>query len=738
MSILSDKHVPFSLNEVRPLPLAAGAFSLPQGQIAKSEWIKVTASGLKIYDALGLEGHEAISDPSLFKVLVRLEHGAKVPDDLVGKPATVTLLAPDKPGSKNKKEKRFFHGLIAAIQEVGGADKDGFRFVLLTLRSKFWFLHLTQDSRTFQEISAQDILAKVLKEKQIEFKDKTKGSGKTKRTFCVMYQESYFHFLSRLMEEEGISYTFVQDKSKETLVLFDKDTGEAAKDPLEYRLSSGTPDQTDTDGLWEFRRTMQAVVTSTAVSDYFQEKPDAKLYNKQPGKTKIKLPLDVYQHPIYQEDLKTAEAAAKRRIEAEEVGHIFFEGRSTCVDLFPGQRVKTTKCYDKELNASYVLTKVVHSYGILGSEAKPQNNNRFQAVPDKTPIRPPLRHRRPSIDGMQTAVVTGKKGEEIFTDKAGRIKIKFYWDTRAEADEKSSCWVRVATSLAGKGWGVQTIPRVGQEVMVQFEEGDPERPVVVGCLYNGKNTPPYNEKTKTSTTIKTHSTPKGTDKNFNELRFTDQKDKEEVFLQAEKDAVMLVKDARTTTVQKGNDETTLESGDRVVTLQGKDGGSKGKGDDKLTLEKGSRTIVLKEGDLTTTLDKGSEKHTLKKGDQTITIDSGNQTIKISKGKRSVTIKSNDSLDISGGWKVSVKGKMSISAKGGISFDTPGAFSVSCTSFKVNAKASAAIDAKASAQVKGGASLQLKGGATAALEGGAMVNVKGGAMASVKAGIIQLN
>jgi type VI secretion system secreted protein VgrG len=525
----------------------------------------------------------------------------------------------------------------------------------------------------------------------------------------VQYQESYFHFLSRLMEEEGIGYTFVHEEGKHTMVLFDEDTGEKFKDSLTFCETSTSSEMTDPDKLWRFQRAFSSVSSSLAVNDYFQEKPTDKLYTKQPGKAKHGLSLDVYEHPGCFTVLSDGENAAKRRIEEAEWQAEKRVGRSTYAGLVAGQGVTVENCRDKSLNDAYILTKVAHRYGLDEINGKDRFENLFEAIPKKVVYRPPRRHRRPCVEGVQTAKVTGKSGDEICTDEAGRIKVKFYWDTRAEEDDTSSCWVRVATPWSGTNWGVFSVPRVGQEVIVQFEEGDPERPVVLGCLYNGDNKPPDNVKDNTQTRIKTQSTPKGGADNYNEIRITDKKGEEEFYIQAEKDAVTLVKNARTTTIEESHDALTLNKGDRTVILkEGKLTTTLEKGDELRTLNKGSQTLTLDEGDQTVTITKGS---------QTLSIDAGDQTVTVGAGSRTVTIKKDDTLTIDGNWTITVKGDVKIQADGGIVCDAKKDFEVKCNNFKVTANASAEVSANAS--------MTLKASATTDLEGSVMVNVKGG-------------
>ncbi|MEJ2204527.1 MAG: type VI secretion system tip protein TssI/VgrG, partial [Gemmatimonadota bacterium] len=241
--------------------------------------------------------------------------------------------------------------------------------------------------------------------------------------------------------------------------------------------------------------------------------------------------------------------------------------------------------------------------------------------------------------GAQTAVVVGKKGEEIFTDKQGRVKVQFHWDREGKKDEKSSCWVRVSSSWAGKGWGAVHLPRIGQEVVVSFLDGDPDRPLVTGSVYNAEQTPPFTlPGDQTQSGLRTRSSKKGDTKTFNELRFEDLKDKEEIFLHAERDLVIEVE----------NDEKDTVDGARIVVVKGKQKDSTPKVSDSLKLEKGNQEITLDEGDRTLSVKKGDLSVKVAQGDQSVDLDKGSQTLTIFKDQK-VTLKTgNQTTDVKAG------------------------------------------------------------------------------------------
>ena len=251
--------------------------------------------------------------------------------------------------------------------------------------------------------------------------------------------------------------------------------------------------------------------------------------------------------------------------------------------------------------------------------------NRFRCLPLEIPFRPARETPRPVVHGTQTAVVVGPPGEEIFTDKYGRIKVQFHWDRDGKNDADSSCWVRVATPWAGQQWGVIHIPRVGQEVVVAFEEGDPDRPIMVGSVYNAAMMPPYKlPDNKTQSGVKTRSTLKGGDKNFNELRFEDKKDSEDIYFHAEKDFHRVVE--HDDDLKVGHDQTIEVKNDRTEKVK--------EGDEKVTIEKGNRTIVVETGDDAHQIKKGNRDVQIDMGNDTLTIKMGNQTTKLNLGASS--------------------------------------------------------------------------------------------------------
>ena len=298
------------------------------------------------------------------------------------------------------------------------------------------------------------------------------------------------------------------------------------------------------------------------------------------------------------------------------------------------------------------------------------------------------------MHGAQTAVVVGKSGEEIWVDKYGRVLVQFFWDRKGNSDEHSSCWVRVSQSWAGKDWGWVALPRIGQEVLVQFLEGDPDHPIIAGRVYNANQMPPYAlPANQTQTGIKTHSSPKGGADNFNELRFEDKKGSEEIHVQAEKDLTIVIK----------NDETRDIKHARTTTVNNDDAETVTEGNQTITIKKGNQSTTLNEGKQSVTLDKGDQDITLTQGAQTITLNQGNQTIKLALGNQSTKLDAG---------KATTEAMQSIELKVGgnsIKIDQTG-ITIKGMMVKVEGEIQTSIKG-AMTQVNGDAMLQLKGGVT---------------------------
>jgi type VI secretion system secreted protein VgrG len=463
---------------------------------------------------------------------------------------------------------------------------------------------------------------------------------------------------------------------------------------------------------------------------------------------------------IFEDNKRTAgirmqeEAAQSLEIEGTGNLHPFEAGRNFTLKDHPNA------------DGVYVLTEVTHSARYAATyetgkagEDEPYENT-FTCIPEALPYRPARETPRPIVRGSQTAVVVGPSGEEIFTDKYGRVKVQFPWDRQGQLDASSSCWVRVSTPWAGKQWGMIHIPRIGQEVVVDFLEGDPDQPIVVGSVWNADQMPPYAlPDNRTQSGIKSRSSLKGEPAHFNELRFEDKKGSEQVYFHAEKDFRRVVENNddltvgieskegsqtikvhkdRTITVLKGHETTTIDEGNRVQTVK--------KGNETLTVGKGNRTISVDTGNElheiktgTRTLkvngddlhqiakgkrslivETGDDEHVVKKGKRTVLVETGDDVHTVKMGKRSVSIEmGNDELSIKMGnhtTKLDL-GKYGAEAMQGIELKV-GQSSILIDQMGVTIKGMMiTVDGQLMTTVKAGVMLDMKGSAMAKLGGG---------------------
>jgi type VI secretion system secreted protein VgrG len=480
----------------------------------------------------GFSGQEGISQ--LFRFQLDLLAERKVePSKLIGQPVAVTLRLAD--GSA-----RYFNGFVSRF--VQGEEDTRFVHYQAEMVPWLWFLTQTADCRIFQNLSIPEIIEKVFKDLGFtDFKNLVQGVSEP-REYCVQYRETDFNFVSRLMEQYGIFYFFEHTRDKHTLVLAN---APAAHQPCptqataRFEFVAQTAEPEDVVTNWTCEQEFRP--GKYTLRDFSFETPSTTLEGTIESTLGIKdgTKFELYDYPGEFEKKPAGETLAKVRIEEEEASHIVVHGASTCRAFAAGYRFDL-QGYVANQDGAYVLTEVQHMASVgdtylTDSEATADEeySNHFSCIPHRVPYRPPRLTPRPTVMGTQTAIVVGKKGEEIWSDKYGRVKVQFHWDREGKQDENSSCWIRVVQNWSGKRWGTVFLPRVGHEVVVDFLEGDPDRPIIVGSVYNAEQMPPYplpDEQTKS--TIKSHSS-KGGD-GFNEVRFEDKKGKEQIFVHAER------------------------------------------------------------------------------------------------------------------------------------------------------------------------------------------------------------
>ncbi len=497
-----------------------------------------------------LQGTEGLSKLFTFRLQLYTE-GADIPfRAIIGQPVTLFLEGPDT-------DPRYFHGVINQFAHT--SSETGLHHYYAEMVPWLWFLTRKTDCRIFQQMSIPDIIEQLFAE--LGFTDywlSLQGNYEPV-DYCVQYRETDFQFISRLMEEVGIFYFFEHGKTTHTLVIGDTPSAHPVC-PGHASVRWEPPDagQQDGDVITHVERVQHLNPGHYSMTDYNYERPHTNLGITMASQIDIggNCQYEFFDYPGRYGQKEQGEALARVRMEEMEATQEVFRGRSTCRGFTPGTRFLLTEYLPADMNQEYMLTEVQHSASVSesygegeGSKAELRYTNNFVCIPAKVSFRPARVTPRSIVQGPQTAVVVGKQDEEIWTDDYGRVKVQFHWDRLGEFNEKSSCWIRVAQSWAGKRWGAFFLPRIGQEVIVEFLEGNPDRPIITGCVYNAQNLPPYDlPANQTISGIKTLSSKDG--KGFNEIRFEDKKGKEQLFLHAEKDHDVRVKNNSYTTVGK--------------------------------------------------------------------------------------------------------------------------------------------------------------------------------------------
>jgi type VI secretion system secreted protein VgrG len=602
-----------------------------------------------------LHAREGLSELYTCTVNLANEHlGADV-DALLGSSAELRIC--------HEAGARHLCGIIHRVEHTG--TRAGHLLVRVHIVPALWALSQRRNCRIFQEKTVPEILEAVLTQGLQPFECSFRlelNREYLPREYCVQYRETDLDFLLRLMEEEGILFYFDHSGAKEELVLVEENEQCPACEAVNGSpiTVKGPEAATASDEcLRHFDFSQQLHTTSVVVRDFNWTHPDYDLTREARGQDSLGRDREVFEYPApllgpydsgekkYQ--YEPAQKQQELRRQAFQVEGKRGKGEGYVTGFTAGCMFELTGHGNPALDQWYLLTRVEH-HGYAPEEltrdtheespeesARERYQNHFECIPLDVPFRPERRRTRARMAGLQTATVVGPASEEIHTDEHGRIKVQFHWDRQGQKDDKSSCFLRVAQVWAGPGWGFVFLPRIGMEVLVDFLEGDPDRPLVVGCVYNGRNTPPYTlPEHKTRSTIRTSSS-KQSD-GFNELRFEDAKDAEEIFLHAQKDFNEVVLHNHSTQV-KANQTNSV-------------GGSQSEsvgGDQSMTVT-GNRTKKVKKDEKTTVTGTRTEEVT---GQEKLTLHAGRDTTvnRLEKllvtGNREETIEGNDSLEVMG-------------------------------------------------------------------------------------------
>ncbi len=547
---------------------------------------------------LSFTGEEKLAGLFRFKLELASERNDITFEQLAGKSATVGLMSADN-------TQRYFNGIIVAFSPAEVSEKEGYSKYCAVMQPGLWLLTQCRDCRIFQDKNVPDIIKNVLApgslgskgvKVKIDYRLDLSGSY-SPMEYCVQYNETDLDFIDRLCENEGIYYFFEHENGKHTLVFADapdkhKPHMPGAKGTVDFQKTMGA--SLDREVITALQQNKKLTAASYTARDYNFTIPDTDLtVTKTAGSGTQGSQGEWYEYPGgYEKTNSQGQTLAKVRMEASDAQFDTLQGRSTCRGFSAGFRFTLSKHPVPKLNGqAYVFSKVRHQGTqefTSGSANGDSYFNAFTCFPQKVPYRPLRNTPRPLIVSSQTAIVTGPKAEEIHTDEHGRVKVKFHWDRRKDekGDGNMSCWIRVSQNWAGGKWGAMHIPRVGQEVIVNFLDGDPDRPIITGRVYHGKNLPPYDlPAQKTKSTIMSNSSKNGKG-NSNEIRFEDLTGKEEFYTHAAKDQNEVVENDMSTEV-KSNQTIKVEK-NRSLTVAS--------GNETITIAGGGRSVAVKAGE----------------------------------------------------------------------------------------------------------------------------------------------
>jgi type VI secretion system secreted protein VgrG len=643
-----------------------------------------------------LSGDETISKLFRFELELLADSSTSIAfDQILGQGITAAVTMPD--GSP-----RFFNGIVSRFSQGHRVPSAQGRGTLTRFRAVMvptvWVLTRRLQSRIFQQVSIPDILKKVLAGFSVSYR--LTGTYQP-RDFCVQYRESDFNFASRLMEEEGIYYYFTHADGSHEMVVSDNPQGHAdvpgPTTAIFEELEGGTRAEDRVHG-WE--KSQELGSGKYRLWDSCFELPGKNLEAVQPvldsvpvGTVSHKLKvagndaLEIYDYPggyaqrfdgvapgggdragdlqkIFDDNKRTVTI----RMQQEAAQAVRVVGASTCRQFVAGCKFTLDRHFDA--NGSYVLTHVEHWASVgdaytTGTDVEEPYTNQFECIPADLPFRPARDTPRPTVEGTQTAVVVGALPvEQIFTDKYGRVKVQFFWDREGQFNADSSCWIRVATAWAGKGWGQINIPRIGHEVIVDFLEGDPDQPIIVGSVYNAENMPakklPDGKKTCGLVTRTNDPSVPG----YNMITCDDSDGKEMVKIHGQYDMSTTIEHDNTN--QVNNDESTTVVGNRTEHVGKKETITIDTGREE-TVSAGEKITIS--GGRTEQVD-GGEKITIKggrtesvTGDESITID-GAQTIHVT-GSRTESVDSGEKVTITGNAQHDVSGDLTLHATGAL-------------------------------------------------------------------------
>ncbi|MGF1868054.1 type VI secretion system tip protein VgrG [Enterovibrio norvegicus] len=600
--------------------------------------LKVEGTGEDAFKVLAFDGNESLSSPYFFSIEAASRHENLNADSIVDQNITLTIW-------ENGETSRHISGIVS--QFVQGDSGHNHTYYSLVIVPELFRLSLRQNSRIFQNQTVPEIMSVLLQEMGIDNYGLSLRGSFQQREYCVQYRESDLEFLSRISAEEGIAYHFIHERGKHSVVFFDDTQSlETLENAVIYNPTvGGTASEPF---IRTFKYKSQVKPSSVQLKDYSFKNPAYRFMHGEQGQ-EISYQRAAYEHFDYPGRFKsdnTGKPYARFRLQHLRADALTANGQSNVAILTSGYKFSLTGHMNTEHNRDWCITALSHqgtqpqALEEAGGEGQTTYHNSFAAIPGHRQWRP-APNTKPRVDGPQIATVVGPDGEEIFCDEFGRVKVQFPWDRYSSFNEQSSCWIRVSQMWAGAQYGMVALPRIGHEVIVSFLEGDPDQPIITGRTYHAKNLTPYKLPTHKTMTVLRTETHKG--EGYNELRFEDEADNEEIFVHAQKNMAIKVRNSkdervdynRTTSI--GNDEELVVAANRKLTVEGQQ-------DHKTTghyleLVEGDKGLQVK-GDLSQQVDGGvglkassditfqsSSKITFKVGGNFVVIHGGGVDIK---------------------------------------------------------------------------------------------------------------
>ncbi|ACX87793.1 type VI secretion system Vgr family protein [Pectobacterium parmentieri WPP163] len=628
-----------------------------------------------------LEGREAISEPFVWTLTLLSENTQINRSKLLSQSVTITI------PTQNVVAPRYLNGKITSVGATP-IEHGGTRYAVytLTVESDLWPMKRNRDMRIFQGKTVPEIIKEIISEHNVNVDERLTENYRIWE-YCVQYQESSLDFISRLMEQEGIAFHFLHDIDSHTLVLTDSGTELQPFSGYEIIPYHQTPSGgvTGEEGISQWFVQDNITPGLYSLDDYDFRKPNAWLFQArqnnvapQPGT------VSVYDWPGRYVDHNHGDRYARIHQERWQVEHQQTSGTSNASAVAPGHIFRLKNAPFPDHNSSYLITNATYQfeenpYSTSDTSSSTQKTD-FTVIPAVTPYRPEQTTPWPRTYGPQTAKVVGPTGESIWTDNYGRVKVKFHWDRQAKGDDTSSCWIRVSSAWAGQGFGGVQIPRIGDEVVVDFINGDPDRPIITGRVYNKSSMPPW-ELPAAATVMGFMTRSKdGNNDNGSHLLFEDKAGSEKIALHAEKDMTISVENNKTveidgsrTTTIKGEQKDDVTSAAtfhyraaHTTTVEGEETSVFNntqtetiKNGRKLDITSGGDNVTIK-GERNTDID-GTEIHHVT-GKLTENYDSG-QITTIKKGGRKDTIDGGVTIDVNGGdWIQNIEGKTELNSK----------------------------------------------------------------------------